>query len=209
MRHGLVSDRNCSIRNKRKLLPIGSDACFLERLSYGVELIVGSEDNILILLGCQLLCSGLQSNFQQPILINARSRDRDLAFSMEHVRNASVACEVAVVLSENSADFRPCAIPVVRCSLDHQRDTAWSVAFVNNLSELFAIPALARTAFDRTLDVVVRHALRSRRLDRTAQARISARIASAGFCCDGNLRSEEHTSELQSPMYLVCRLLLE
>src|SRR5437762_8831524 len=26
---------------------------------------------------------------------------------------------------------------------------------------------------------------------------------------DGPLRSEEHTSELQSPMYLVCRLLLE
>src|SRR5437762_6272592 len=25
----------------------------------------------------------------------------------------------------------------------------------------------------------------------------------------GELRSEEHTSELQSPMYLVCRLLLE
>ena len=24
-----------------------------------------------------------------------------------------------------------------------------------------------------------------------------------------NVRSEEHTSELQSPMYLVCRLLLE
>src|SRR5437764_9324433 len=27
-------------------------------------------------------------------------------------------------------------------------------------------------------------------------------------CCD-SARSEEHTSELQSPMYLVCRLLLE
>src|SRR5437763_16384005 len=26
---------------------------------------------------------------------------------------------------------------------------------------------------------------------------------------EGSLRSEEHTSELQSPMYLVCRLLLE
>src|SRR5437764_9905931 len=26
---------------------------------------------------------------------------------------------------------------------------------------------------------------------------------------DGDRRSEEHTSELQSPMYLVCRLLLE
>src|SRR5437764_3098413 len=28
-------------------------------------------------------------------------------------------------------------------------------------------------------------------------------------CPDGAQRSEEHTSELQSPMYLVCRLLLE
>src|SRR6202011_6424275 len=32
-----------------------------------------------------------------------------------------------------------------------------------------------------------------------------------GSCCSSNMwtRSEEHTSELQSPMYLVCRLLLE
>src|SRR5437762_7906263 len=31
----------------------------------------------------------------------------------------------------------------------------------------------------------------------------------AGLFEDGCRRSEEHTSELQSPMYLVCRLLLE
>src|SRR5437879_11462053 len=30
-----------------------------------------------------------------------------------------------------------------------------------------------------------------------------------GVMLGGMLRSEEHTSELQSPMYLVCRLLLE
>src|SRR5205807_10577959 len=29
------------------------------------------------------------------------------------------------------------------------------------------------------------------------------------FSCDGAFRSEEHTSELQSPCNLVCRLLLE
>src|SRR5436189_906828 len=29
------------------------------------------------------------------------------------------------------------------------------------------------------------------------------------FCSSSTTRSEEHTSELQSPMYLVCRLLLE
>src|SRR4051794_41507770 len=31
----------------------------------------------------------------------------------------------------------------------------------------------------------------------------------AGLDGDGDLRSEEHTSELQSPVHLVCRLLLE
>src|SRR5437762_2676883 len=30
-----------------------------------------------------------------------------------------------------------------------------------------------------------------------------------GACAEIPIRSEEHTSELQSPMYLVCRLLLE
>src|SRR5437762_4673357 len=35
------------------------------------------------------------------------------------------------------------------------------------------------------------------------------RLADTGFSYDSAGRSEEHTSELQSPMYLVCRLLLE
>src|SRR5690348_17518275 len=30
-----------------------------------------------------------------------------------------------------------------------------------------------------------------------------------GYCTPGMVRSEEHTSELQSPVHLVCRLLLE
>src|ERR1017187_9556216 len=34
-------------------------------------------------------------------------------------------------------------------------------------------------------------------------------IAISDLCPDIFVRSEEHTSELQSPMYLVCRLLLE
>src|SRR5437763_10595479 len=39
-----------------------------------------------------------------------------------------------------------------------------------------------------------------------AEARRVLVAAAAGFVLE---RSEEHTSELQSPMYLVCRLLLE
>src|SRR5437763_8798923 len=45
---------------------------------------------------------------------------------------------------------------------------------------------------------VLRHAALEQRLDDLVRARRDAEI-----------RSEEHTSELQSPMYLVCRLLLE
>src|ERR1017187_10832273 len=47
------------------------------------------------------------------------------------------------------------------------------------------------------LDVLVFHADAIK-----AQGQVSAGV-------DLALRSEEHTSELQSPMYLVCRLLLE
>src|SRR5437762_4814050 len=36
-----------------------------------------------------------------------------------------------------------------------------------------------------------------------------AQVAAGAHMLDVNARSEEHTSELQSPMYLVCRLLLE
>src|SRR3712207_9003875 len=48
----------------------------------------------------------------------------------------------------------------------------------------------------------------------TAEHRISAGRAHGGdplpvLSCLGLLRSEEHTSELQSRQYLVCRLLLE
>src|SRR6202011_3696985 len=44
-------------------------------------------------------------------------------------------------------------------------------------------------------------------------AAVRRRISAAWACFSSELsrisRSEEHTSELQSPMYLVCRLLLE
>src|SRR3712207_8608937 len=39
--------------------------------------------------------------------------------------------------------------------------------------------------------------------------RLSAADCADGFVLDGYPRSEEHTSELQSRQYIVCRLLLE
>src|SRR5690348_3967184 len=60
---------------------------------------------------------------------------------------------------------------------------------------------------------------RAARRDRAPGRRACARRARCGSacrsrrtargCCDRTARSEEHTSELQSPVHLVCRLLLE
>src|SRR5437764_10989914 len=82
------------------------------------------------------------------------------------------------------------------------------------ISTLFPYTTLFRSRFRRDAKVACR------RLKEVA--RIAQRL---GFDLNGNLvqftdrrgklttlqydRSEEHTSELQSPMYLVCRLLLE
>src|SRR5437879_10928695 len=53
------------------------------------------------------------------------------------------------------------------------------------------------------VDRIVSHLRRPVQIDPALDGRVMQEIA------DGETRSEEHTSELQSPMYLVCRLLLE
>src|SRR5437762_10466428 len=59
----------------------------------------------------------------------------------------------------------------------------------------------------RTLALVDRHRVHG--LDRTEAQRAEAEQLAGTLERRRRVRSEEHTSELQSPMYLVCRLLLE
>src|SRR5437764_9753330 len=69
-------------------------------------------------------------------------------------------------------------------------------------STLFPYTTLFRSQLDRC-DAAARHQLLIELQQRRQRNRVVER---RGGQCD---RSEEHTSELQSPMYLVCRLLLE
>src|SRR5437762_12870889 len=71
-----------------------------------------------------------------------------------------------------------------------------------------ALPISLRGASGATaLGSPLGHAPSRQRSPPRRLAAASCRDLRAGAC--GNARSEEHTSELQSPMYLVCRLLLE
>src|SRR3712207_9072946 len=80
-------------------------------------------------------------------------------------------------------------------------DTATTEIYTLSLHDALPIFKLALKELGETV-----HKLRNTmNEDRGKQIRVEERVANHTDC----LRSEEHTSELQSRQYLVCRLLLE
>jgi hypothetical protein len=140
----------------------------------------------LILLDCQLLRAGFQGNFEQSILVDTGTRNCDLSFSVEHVRDAAARREVAAVLGKNSAYFSSGAVSVVCRGLYNDGHAARRVAFICYLIELFAVFAFACAAFDRPVDIVTWHALGASRHYGAAQTRVAVRISAAGFCRKGD-----------------------
>src|SRR3712207_8044353 len=88
-------------------------------------------------------------------------------------------------------------------------DTATTEIYTLSLHD--ALP-ISRPSFSPTVSGAPTHT-RSFGRRPTARQRAAARSATSSpaihRCLDTSLRSEEHTSELQSRQYLVCRLLLE
>src|SRR5437763_8790757 len=75
--------------------------------------------------------------------------------------------------------------------------------------DLPSFPTRRSSDLDPTGGSVHLAAIEIGRLDLPTIRRWFAAVTRAADASDGGERSEEHTSELQSPMYLVCRLLLE
>src|ERR1043166_9518422 len=174
-------DRNCRIWNKCKLLPIGGDARVLERLSYCVELIVGSGNNILLLLGCQLLGSSFQGELENAVFVKGTPGDRDPPLFVKHVGNTAAAGEVPVVPSKDTADFRGRAVLVVSRGLDDHRYAPGRVTFVNDLVKMLRFHSFACPALDRAVDDIVWRTLGPGRNDRAPEPRVAGRVASTGF----------------------------
>src|SRR4030095_14651490 len=123
---------NSRVGNESKLLPIDGDTRVFERLSYGVELIVGSENNILFLIDCQIIRSGVEGQFEETLLVDRLSRYGDLSFFVKHVGNAPAGREVAVVLTENSSDFCGSAVLVIGRRFADHRPTTGALGFVHD-----------------------------------------------------------------------------
>src|SRR5204862_4510939 len=100
-----VGDCNCGIGDESKLLALGSDARFSERLSYSIELIGSGVDNIRILLVCQLLRPRLQRQLKDSLFADGRARNDDLTLAMKHVGNASARSKIAVIFCKDAAAF--------------------------------------------------------------------------------------------------------
>src|SRR5436190_1996671 len=152
-------DRNCRIWNKCKLLPTGGDARVFERLSYCVELIVGSGNNIQFLLRCQLLSASFQGHLKKAVFLNGTPGDDDPPLFVKHVGNAAAAGEVPVVASKNAPDFRGGAVLVIGRGLDDHSHATRRVTFVNDLVEMLRFRAFAGATFDGALDDIIRRTL--------------------------------------------------
>jgi len=187
LRHGLVGDCNCGIGDESKLLALGRDARFSERLSYSIELIGSGDDKIRILLVCLLLRPSLQRQLKNSLLVDGRARNDNLTLAMEHVGNTSVRSKVTVVLGEDAADFSGGAVLIVGGRFYDHRYPSGCVTLVSDLVEVLRIRSFAGATFDGAFDIVVGHAGRTRCQDSAAQPRISIGIAATAFRRNRNL----------------------
>src|SRR6185295_455053 len=75
-------------------------------------------------------------------------------------------------------NVRRCAVAIVRQRLDDHRDAVRAVALVDDRLEGLRIRIRARAARDRALDVVLRHGIGARLLDRVLQREVAGWIGS-------------------------------
>src|SRR4030095_6738994 len=91
-----------------------------------------------------------------------------------------------MILAKDTANLGGRSVLIVGRSFNDHCHTAWRITLVNDLIEMLRVIALAGAAFDCALDIIVRHALGPRRLDRAPQTRSALGIATAGFSGDGD-----------------------
>ena len=151
---------------------------------------MGSDNNILLLLRCQLLSSGFQGHLENLLFGNRVSRHRNTPFLVKHVGDAATRREIAIVLAKNPANLCSGPVLVIGRRFHDHGNTTRSIAFIDNLVEMLRFYSLARAAFDRTFDAVIRHALSARGQNCAAKTHVGIGITATDFRSDGDLAGE-------------------
>ena len=113
------------------------------------------------------------------VLVEPVGVDQDQAAPLEQPGDRAGAAQVAVVLGEGGAHVRGGAVAVVGQRLDDHRDAVRAVALVDHLLEAVRVGVGARAARDRAVDVVLRHRVGARLLDRVGEREVRGRVGPA------------------------------
>src|SRR5579875_484224 len=175
----LWSKRNFtgSDRNPRLLESIANTLIVLRR---------GGNLKSLGIVSRHVLGTGFQRQLEQLLLLYGSSFDGDDALFFEHPSHASGLAEIAVVTSEQVADFGDGTVAVVRQRLSYNCHPPRSIALIHHRFELIS-SQLTGALLDCPIDVIVGHGLGFGGSNRGAQARISLHVAATQPRGDGDL----------------------
>src|SRR5699024_10123918 len=135
-----------------------------------------------------ILGAGFERMFENRFVVGIRAVAQH-AFALEQIGHGTIRTEIAAIAGEYVAHLGCGAVLVVGHAIDHDGDTVRAIALV---ADFLVVPgvAVAGTALDGTLDVVLRHVGRQRLVHCQPQPRIGIRIAAAHACRDGQLTNQ-------------------
>ena len=116
---------------------------------------------------------------QHQLVLVRGAVDEDHALALEEPGDGARLAEVAVALRERGADVGCGAVPVVGESLQVERDAAGAVALVGDGLISRRIGARPGALGDRAFDVVPRHRVFARLLDRVLEREVAGRVGTS------------------------------
>ena len=130
--------------------------------------------------------TGVGDREEELVLVDPCRLDEHDPAALELPRDRAGGAEVAAVLREQVPHVGGGAVAVVGQRLDEHGDALGAVTLVDDGLEHRPVGALAGSLRDRAVDVVLRHRVRARLLDRVRERHVGGRIGAALLGCDEN-----------------------
>jgi hypothetical protein len=179
LRIPLVRHLDGRLRDHRQLGRVDRVSRSLDRLAHRRELLRRGGHLKGRAVALDVVCPAFCRSERQLVLVDAVGRHLHDPASLEEPRDGSGAAEISVVLRERVPNVARRAVSVVGQRLHDHGDAARAVALVHDRLELARVGVGARPLRDRAIDVVLRHGVGARLLDRVLQREVGGRVAAA------------------------------